>query len=264
MEDADVIKDSYFGEKPIKDAFVNKDLQNIPVFFYEQTDSTNTRAKLYEGSEEKICLFVADRQTEGRGRMGRSFESEGGVGIYASLLLLGEYEPSDAVLITVRMAVAICRAIESLTGASPKIKWVNDIILNGRKLAGILTEGVFDKNGRIERIISGFGINVYKRSFSGELTNIATTLEDGAKEIPSRAIILSRVCEQFLKMPDFSEVLDEYRRRSTLIGKAVTVRRIDESYPARVISITDDAHLLVRREDGTEEALFSGEVSVRE
>lgn len=231
------------------------------------TDSTNTRAKLHAEActDKKPCLFIADGQTDGRGRRGRRFESDTGVGLYMSFLTYPATELRDGVRITAYAAVAVCRAIERLTDAEPRIKWVNDIYLNNKKIAGILTEGSIDmESGGLAYAITGIGINLLDRDF-GELSDIATSLAACGYPV-DRTALAAAVTEEFMSGLDrigTREIADEYRRRSFLVGRAVRVIKLSGEYSATVLDITDGCELRLRLPDGGEELLMTGEVSLK-
>ena len=176
------------------------------------------------------------------------------------------YKPpeSSAALITIRAAVALARAIEALSGISPDIKWVNDLTVSGRKLSGILAEGDFGSDGRLSYCALGVGVNLLERSFPEELSGIVTTLEgESGKRIDPEELALSFVGELFGELT-FAEAIAEYRRRSSVIGARVPVKRIaGEEFSADVLDVTDTGALLVRCEDGSVEELISAEVSIR-
>lgn len=254
------------SEKRIKEELDTLGVKYPEIAVYKCTDSTNTRAieRAEESSED--CIFIAEEQTAGRGRRGRSFSSPEGAGIYMSFLTHGEAEPEAAVGITAYAAVKVCLAVESLTDTELKIKWVNDVYLKGRKLAGILTEGAFDERGKLRYTVCGIGINVHKGGLTEELRDIAISLEEGAEVRVDRNVLAARIIKEFLE--GFGNFRDksyhaEYTRRSFLVGKQVTVHKLSESYPAKVKAVLEDYSLLLDRE-GEEERLFTGEVSVRE
>ena len=233
---------------------------------YGVTDSTNTRAKELAKHPFVRELVVADSQTMGRGRLNRKFHSDGGVGIYMSLLTRFAKEASDFTLATVCAAVAVARALRVLTPLSPKIKWVNDIYVNGKKLSGILTEGSFTPEGKPDFCIIGIGINVYKREFDSEIRDIATTVEDCCAEPPERSVLIAEVVNQLLPLlenPRAEDILTEYRGLSILTNREVTVKKPDGEYPATVIGIDDDYSLILSLEDGSEARLRAGEVSIK-
>lgn len=241
---------------------------DVPLTVYGECDSTNLRA--LEFARESGCadaVFLADSQSAGRGRLGRSFISPRGRGIYLSILTGRLPRGEDAVSVTAYAAVAVCRAIERLTSLEPKIKWVNDIYLGGKKVAGILAQGVIDpESGALSGVVMGVGINVLGTELDPEIRDIATTLEL-AGDAPERETLAAEIINEFLSHLDSvgtAECAEEYRRRSFLIGKDIRVIRRDRTYPARVLGITDRCELLLELEDGTQEVLATGEVSVRE
>ena len=235
----------------------------IPTFFYSETDSTNKRAREYAELHkvDGAVLFVASRQSAGRGRLGRSFVSDDG-GIYMSVLMPGNGEsPTE---ITARAAVAAAKAIEKFCGLKIGIKWVNDLYINEKKLAGILTEGVFDEKGKLSYFIVGMGINVYKNANLTANIPIATTLEDALNlrvNINQLARELALAIEGIFRL---TSPLEEYRKRCILIGRPVSVIGYDDSYEALCVGVDDDYSLIVRRStDGELVRVFTGEVSVR-
>lgn len=237
----------------------------MKIFKYKITDSTNTRAKEYakDGHAEMPALFIADGQTAGRGRRGRSFDSALGAGLYMSILFRPDSDTADAARITVRAAVSVCRAIHSLYGTHVGIKWVNDIFFGGRKLAGILTEGEIDGDGGFRYAVCGIGINILSREFPEEISGLVTTLEDISGARADRDRLSKRIVEEFFADRDFSDIIEEYRSLSVVIGKRVQVKRISgESFFAEVLDITDGGALLVSRDGGVIEELISAEVSV--
>ncbi len=232
------------------------------IIFYHDTDSTNTRAREYAKctKSKETVVFVANRQTAGRGRRGRSFVSREGAGIYLSILTYPDESGANATAVTARAAVSLARAIESLCDAKIKIKWVNDLYLGGKKLAGILTEGEMTNEGKIAYQVVGMGINVYKDAISNEISSIATSLEDECSNAPDRSALAARIIKEFLC--EGEDYYAEYRTRSFIIGKQVTVIKLTESYEATVIDINPDFSLTIERE-GRQERLFTGEISLK-
>ena len=225
-------------------------------------DSTNLKIKemAVHGAAEG-CTLIADTQTGGRGRRGRTFHSPKG-GLYLSTLLrpVGETDPAR---ITCCAAVAAARAIESLCDAQVEIKWVNDLYLNGRKLAGILAEGVIAPDGTLSAVVLGIGINVGPTAFPEELRTIATSLANEGFALTREAVAAAFLNEwERVYTTSDTDVMDEYRRRNLVLGQQVTVIQGSVSYPATARAITDEGHLLVSTPDGERE-LSSGEVSLR-
>ena len=170
-------------------------LDKLDYFWYKETDSTNLRAKEAGAQEKDITkgmLFVADKQTAGTGRRGRSWESPEGENIYMSLLLKPAIEPSKAPMLTLVMAVAVAEGIKKICGdISPQIKWPNDIILNKKKVCGILTEMAIDGSG-VKYVVIGVGINVNQKVFVPELEGKATSLSlEIMKEFDRKMMISS-------------------------------------------------------------------------
>ena len=237
----------------------------MKIIKYKVTDSTNTRAKEY-AKQERVTLpvvFIADAQTSGRGRRGRSFDSADGAGLYMSILFRPDTQDCDAAKITVRAAVCVAHSIRELCGISVGIKWVNDIFFDGKKLAGILTEGELSDDGRFAYAVCGIGVNLLSRKFPDEISGLVTTLEDVSGLKVSRDMLAQKISEKFFSNEDYESIMAEYRKMSVVTGKRVLMRRISgESFFAEVIDVTDGGALLVLREDGKLEELISAEVSV--
>ena len=221
----------------------------------EEIPSTNTALKERADAPEGTTL-IAVRQTGGRGRLGRQFHSPAG-GLYLSTLL----RPDDAVGVTCRAAVAAARAVENLCGAKIDIKWVNDLYLTGRKVAGILAEGVFAPDGTLSAVVLGIGINVEATAFPDDLQSIATSLGNEGFHLAPEDVAAAFLNELYTALTD-PNAMEEYRRRNLVVGREVTVLRGGETYSAVAQSITDDGHLVVRTAHGTV-TLSSGEVSLR-
>ena len=232
------------------------------IVYYDVTDSTNTRAKEFARENQKnrdTVVFIADGQTAGRGRRGRSFVSNAGAGIYISILTYPEKSGFDATAATARAAVCLARAIEGLCECEIKIKWVNDLYLSGKKLAGILTEGEMENGGKISYQVVGMGINVYKNAISEEISDIATSIESEINCKIDRSRLAARIIKEFLA--DRVDCREEYKARSNILGKRVTVIKANESYEAEVLDINPDFSLKIISDRGVEN-LFTGEVSL--
>ena len=228
--------------------------------------STNLYARERLSKEELgISLFLADAQSAGRGRLGRSFHSPSGAGVYMSLVLPLDQIRSPETL-TVVAGVALCEVLEEMFPTlSPSIKWVNDIYAADKKLAGILVEGVYSASGTPYAII-GIGINCQKSAFPEELADIATDIATCTGEAVDPAELICALTNRLLDAleSDFSAVLTAYRAHSYLLGKEVTVHpHASESYVATAHSIDASGRLIVRLSDGTEQVLSSADVSVR-
>ena len=233
------------------------------IIYSRRTDSTNTRAREYareHPESREPVIFIAEGQSAGRGRKGRSFVSNSGAGIYMSALTYPDEKGADATTTTAKVAVILARAIESLCDCKIDIKWVNDLYLGGKKLSGILTEGEMDDKGNLFCQVIGMGINVYKSAISDEISDIATSLESELGTVPDRSILVARIIKEILSCHNDS--YEEYKARSLVIGKDVTVIKLTESYKAKVLDIDKDYSLIIDR-DGKTERLFTGEISLK-
>ena len=240
------------------------------IYFYEETDTTNNRARelALEGVPEGT-LVVAEKQTAGRGRRGKVWESPLGTGIWMSLVLRPQIMPAEASVLTLLCGLATAEAIEAETGLSAGIKWPNDILINGKKAVGILTEMDCEMS-EVHFVIPGIGINVNTASFPPEIAEIATSLYLECGKTVSRRRLVHRVLERleehyetFLRTGSFAAMLEDYRKHCITLGKEVHVLG-REPFFAEALDITPEGELLVRRADnGKEEVVFSGEVSIR-
>lgn len=238
--------------------FLNRDCRvtAVPVI-----DSTNRALKeqAAAGAPEGTVL-LADRQTAGRGRMGRSFFSPAGCGLYFSIIL--RPQRPDPLKITMAAGVAVAEAVKVVFDIDLKIKWVNDLYLLDRKVCGILAEGAAGEKG-LEWCVLGIGINVYApREGFGELEQIAGALlpqGEADRRAELAAEILNHFFECYEKLDD-PAVLEAYRERSYLQGRKVTAYRGNEVFEGKVIGIGDEAELLLQKDDGEIVALSSGEV----
>ncbi len=229
------------------------------------TDSTNAEAKrrIIAGGAQEMLVF-ADTQTAGRGRRGNSFFSPSGRGIYMSAVLCPNRRLADTLRITAAAAVSVCEAVEAICGRAPQIKWVNDLFLDGKKLCGILCEGVSDlETGMAEAIIVGIGINFRTGSFPDELERVATALDPPASL--TRNELIAAVAN---RLYGWAERLDDpalmaaYRARSMILGKTIRFRRGSEAFEGVAQAINEDGNLVVRLAGGRLETLSAGEISI--
>ena len=249
----------------------------VAVTLYDTVDSTNTAAKAVATSTAAPALYVARAQTGGRGRLGRSFHSPADTGLYMTVAYTTDKPLSESVRITAAAAVAACSAIESLTGISPAIKWVNDLYLDGCKVGGILTEAVTRADGT-HRMIVGLGINLSTTAFPEGLRAPAASLfsPDKAHAVTPALMgaLAGEITRRLLDMAhpakggDFSEgmwgetCLDFYRRRLLYVGTRVICTRGSDCFEGVVTGVDRDFSLLVESE-GELLTLSSGEISVR-
>ena len=232
---------------------------------------TSTNALLKEkaalGAPEGTVL-IALSQTAGRGRFTRSFFSPEDSGIYMSILIRPRISAENAALITTAAAVAVAEAAENLSGRKAGIKWVNDVLIDGQKICGILTEASLNiESGALDYAVLGIGLNAYepKCGFPQEIKNIAGAIFREKKD-GLRSKLAAAVLENFFKYyKDISKhtYLDAYRERCIVLGKQINVLSENGAKPAYALSIDENCHLRVKYDDGSEELLSSGEVSIR-
>ena len=238
--------------------------------YFDATDSTNVQAKrLAEAHAPHGTLVVSDRQDGGKGRRGRSWASPSGVGIWMSLILRPEIAPSSASMLTLAAALAVREGIREETGLSPLIKWPNDLVLNGKKICGILTE-MSTELMEIQYVITGIGINVNQREFPSEIRDTATSLSLEAGRCFRRSSLIAAILKAFekdyaafLKTGDLSLLLEEYNACLVNRGKEVCILDPSGEYRAVAEGIDENGSLLVTLPDGTRREIISGEVSVR-
>lgn len=278
--------------------FIEKNLSGLAksvcggkIEVFKTIDSTNTEAKrmLNSCSNSELLhgtLLFAEHQSAGRGRFSRNFYSPEGAGLYFSLIFYPSIrvkdnrEAPDPSLYTAISAVVICRCLQEL-GFAPKIKWVNDIYLNGKKICGILSEGIIDmETSSVQAVIIGIGLNVKDSNFPPELKNKAGSLFSetlslsGKAGIPFKEVssfsrnalassIISRLIEALYGLHSQSKLMEEYKSLSLLTGKKVKVLPfVGSPYEALVLGISDLGHLIMETKDGKKNELVSGEVSL--
>lgn len=240
---------------------------------FDSIDSTNAYLKraALDGAPDGT-VAVAAEQTNGRGRRGRSFESAAGRGVYLSVLLRPALAPRQLLPLTGLAAVAMCRAVESVCAAQVQIKWTNDLVLNGKKLCGILTElSVEGESGALQYAVVGIGVNVSQRreDFGDEVAEIATSLLRETGENVSRAALAAAMIRELdalyaaLRSGDTGGYLEEYRRRCVTIGREVRLLWQDTKERVFALDVDEEFGLVVRRESGAVETIRTGEVSVR-
>ena len=240
------------------------------VLWLEETDSTNLVCRrMAEQGEREGLAVLARAQSAGRGRRGRSFQSTKDLGMYLSVMLRPTQDMQTLSNMTAWVAVAVCRGVERACGVRPEIKWINDIILNGKKLGGILTELGLEE-GRIDHLVVGIGINVNhsREDFDPELRDMATSLALEMEEPPALPVLAAHIImaldEMYAGFPhNREEYLAEYRSGCVTTGKPVQIITPASREEARSLSIDEEFRLVVRMPDGSERALSAGEVSVR-
>lgn len=241
-----------------------------PIYVYKVLDSTNQEAKrkALEG-ESSGLVVLAEEQTSGKGRRGRGFFSPPGCGIYMSVLFrTAEEQAGDVVLVTTAAAVAVCRAIRSVLGEEPEIKWVNDVCFRGKKVCGILTEAISDfESGGIDTVVIGIGINYMEpeQGYPLELRDIVGAVCSRDVGIPRNTLIAAILNELYKMYDDLSEraFIEDYRRWSNVVGKDIRFSSGDSWVDAHAIDICNDGGLLVELKNGERQILHTGEISLR-
>lgn len=240
------------------------------VLYFDTIDSTNTKAQeLAEKGYPSGTLVVADKQESGKGRRGRSWVSPSGTGIFMTLMIKPDINPNNASMLTLVAALAVAKAITSVTGEEALIKWPNDIVVNSKKVCGILTEmnAQFDY---INHIVVGIGINVHNESFPDEISQMASSLmiEAGGKRFHRAQIIAETMSyfeqyyDTFLKTQDLSALVREYDELLVNMNKAVRVLDPKEPFDGKAMGITPKGELIVDTWE-SRKLVSSGEVSVR-
>ncbi len=240
------------------------------LYCFPTIDSTNVRARqLAENGAVHGTLVVSEEQTAGRGRRGRGWESPAGNSIYMSILLKPDFLPTQAPMLTIVMAYSVASALRRQTGLDFQIKWPNDIVLNGKKVVGILTE-MSTEIDYINHVVIGVGINVNTESFPEEICTTATSIRKESGKTWKRAEMIAEILrefekqyERFIKEKDLSYLQDAYNAILVNCNREVRILAEKDGYQAVALGIDHRGELLVRKEDGSEEAVYAGEVSVR-
>ncbi|MBQ8589332.1 MAG: biotin--[Firmicutes bacterium] len=261
----------------------------LQFYKFDQLDSTNAKAReLASSGASHGTVIVAGEQTAGRGRLGRSFVSPKNSGIYLSVILRPEViglDNSSITLLTTAAAVAVARAVKRALDLELQIKWVNDLYLDGKKVCGILTEGVIDpKLGTFDAVIIGIGLNYREPDggFPDELKDIAGALIPAGQTVSTEhlptcdelAMFLSEELLSLLPNLTSREFLNEYRSRSMVLGRKVRIfpkgpvgsnpeRNFENGETVTALDISEDGGLMIRRDNGTVETLTTGEISLR-
>ena len=240
------------------------------LYWYSTIDSTNTQAKAMgrQGAPHGTIL-IAGHQTGGRGRMGRSFQSPEGQGLYLSVILRPNCKPEELMHLTCAAGVAAALAVEQVSGVKPQLKWINDLVVGTKKLGGILVEMSVDK-GLVDYAVIGIGINCLqgKADFPAEIADMATSLSLVAGQAVAPYVLAAALVEQLWRMSEIllthkTNLMAAYKGHCITLGKAVQVLRTDSVRPGKAVDLDLDGGLWVEYEDGSREVVSSGEVSVR-
>lgn len=249
-------------------AFLNDEYKNLPITVFKTVGSTNIEAKI-KAMQNALhgTVIISEKQTQGRGRMGRSFYSPANSGVYMSIILRPNLDISDSVLITTATAVAVCMAIDKFSKKEPKIKWVNDIYIDDKKVCGILTEAVTDvESGTINSIIVGIGLNIKTEAFPDEISDIAGSIFKKDDCFFNRnhltAEVIGNVLELCKNLQNRS-FLEFYKKRSIIIGQKIRYLKNNQWFDAYAKDIDNFGGLIVLHDDDSIETLHSGEITIR-
>ncbi len=271
--------DDYKNDKRIIDATTIENQITTKVLgkrirYFEEIDSTNTVAKkLGKEPDSHGILVLSNSQSAGRGRLGRNWDSPQNAGIWMSLILKPSIKINNASMLTLVAALAVNKGLRNITNLNSFIKWPNDIIINGKKVCGILTEMTTTKD-TLESIVVGIGINVSNETFQDGIKDKATSLrQEGYKEVNKLQIIdeilicMEYYYEIFIRTENLGQLCKEYNSSLINIDKTVKIIERGNEWKGTAIGINELGELLVKTDDGAEKesirAVVSGEVSVR-
>lgn len=250
--------------------YLSPECRDLRLEVLQTVDSTNgwVRAKA-EAGEPEGYVVIAVSQEKGKGRVGRSFFSPADTGIYMSILLRPEgLSPGEASKITTTAAVAVCQAIEALSGRKAQIKWVNDIYMEGKKVSGILTEAsVGLEDGLLDYGILGIGVNAYAPAggFPPELAGKAGAVFESPQD-DGKNRLAAEILNRFMKaygQTDARDYVEEYRKRCLVLGQEILVLGRGEARKAKALDVDEDCRLVVQYADGKRESLSSGEIQIQ-
>ena len=253
-----------YNEQNIKKELTEK----IDFIIKDEVGSTNDELQLLaKNGADEVTVMLSESQTGGKGRMGRSFHSPKGSGIYMSILLRPSFLPEDCNLLTPMTAVAAVKAIEEVLSVKAHIKWVNDIYIDGRKVAGILTKAAFSSCAKTDYVIIGIGINLTppEGGFHDEIKDIAGAVcEKISSEERDRlvGVFLRELLSFYKAMPEIT-FYDAYKERLLYLGEEITIREKESFYEATVIGVDERLRLKVKLKDGKEKLLYTEEITIR-
>ena len=240
------------------------------IVYFSETDSTNIRAKVIanDGAHEGTVV-VAEKQTHGRGRRGRRWFSPPDDGIYTSIILRPLLPPNEAPKLTLLASVAVAEALISMTSLDVNIKWPNDILINGRKIAGILTE-ISTEMDRIDYVVIGVGLNVNTlcESFPSDIRDRATSiLMETGKPFPRIALLRAylewlEIYYETFKTKGFQPVMNRWKNLADIIGRRISVDMIDRVSTGEVLDVDKNGFLILRNNKGAIERIISGDVTL--
>lgn len=263
-EDSDILSSASIRK------YFAPEYKNSDIFVYKTVDSTNDiLKKMALDNAKEYTLVIAEEQTHGKGRKGKSFFSPYGKGIYMSILLHPSFSVQTAGLVTSAAAVAVAESLDELCEVHTGIKWVNDVFIKDKKVSGILTEASMSmENHGLEYVIVGIGINIElpETGFPSEIASKATAVFQDKKKIPDiRSKLCANIVSRFLayyKNLEHRTFLETYKKKLFFLNQKITLVSDNETTVATALDVDENCHLLVRMQDGTEKYLNSGEISI--
>lgn len=256
----------YLSENDIlnRDSILSCMPEAYDLILFDVIDSTNTYCRAHASELQHGCLVVANHQTAGRGRRGHTFFSPADTGLYLTLVLKPQEAVQNLLMVTVAAAVAACQAVRETSDTLPEIKWVNDLYIGKRKIAGILTEAIADlETQQVDTLLIGIGFNTKKTELPDDIKGIAGAINDSSL---SRNRLAAAVWKNLLYWTEHLSdpaLIEKYREYSLLIGHEITYEKNGKAYTGTVLSINDAGNLVIAS-DGEEIILSSGEVSVKD
>jgi BirA family transcriptional regulator, biotin operon repressor / biotin---[acetyl-CoA-carboxylase] ligase len=239
------------------------------VFTFETIDSTNAYAKtLSKLDGPHGTVIVTEEQTQGRGRLQRQWISAKGKNLLFSVIVFPEFDIKKISLLTFAGALAVADAIETVTNLSSTCKWPNDVLVNSKKVCGMLLESTFEQS-KIDKIILGIGVNVNQTEFTDQLQHKATSLRTESGREINRIHLLQKILEEFeIRYEQLSAfpsdlLLNDWKMKALLFGKKIVVLEHESGYPATALDVADDGSLLIQMEDGTKRNIRAGDVSLQ-
>ncbi|MDD8018540.1 MAG: biotin--[acetyl-CoA-carboxylase] ligase [Bacteroidota bacterium] len=238
------------------------------IFCFDTIDSTNLYSKtLSKTKAPHGTLIIAEEQTAGRGRMQRNWVSLKGKNLLFSIILYPDFIIEKTALLPFAGSLAVCDAIETVTGLSSTCKWPNDVLVNKKKVCGMLLESTTE-NASIEKIILGIGVNVNQEEFPEDLKYKASSLKNESGIEINRITLLQKILEElelrYEQLAHFpsSQLMNDWKMKALLFGKKITVLEHEFSYTATAIDVADDGRLIIQTDDGTKRSILAGDVSL--
>jgi BirA family biotin operon repressor/biotin-[acetyl-CoA-carboxylase] ligase len=235
---------------------------------FETIDSTNTYARsLDRNSAPHGSVVIADEQTSGRGRLQREWIAKKGMNLLFSVVLYPEFHTEKIALLPLIGSLAVADAVDAVTGLSTTCKWPNDVLIDQKKVCGMLLESTSGSGG-IEKVILGIGINVNQTDFPEGLLHKATSLRNECGKEIDRATLLASVLEElenrYEQLSHFpsGQLLNDWKLKALLFGKKITVLESEFSYTATAVDVAEDGGLIIQTEDGEKKKILAGDVSL--